>query len=59
MTEPPVPASRTSRISINLTPELHDQLRLWASAEGRSVSNLCVQLILASLARRRSGGGAP
>lgn len=54
-----MPASRSSRISINLTPELHAQLRVWASTEGRSVSNLCVHLIEASLARRRTGGGAP
>ena len=59
MTDPPVPASRSSRISINLTPELHAQLRVWASTEGRSVSNLCVHLIETSLASRRTGGRAP
>lgn len=44
---------RSSRITINLTPELHAQLRHWAAAEDRSVSNLCLQLIEASMAVRR------
>lgn len=47
------PVMRNSRITINLTPELHAQLRHWAAAEDRSVSNLCLQLIEASMAVRR------
>jgi predicted DNA-binding protein len=50
-----VPASRSNRISINLTPELHAQLRTLASQEGRSISNLCAHLIEASLGRRNRG----
>lgn len=49
---PFVPPVRSSRITINLSPELHHVLRGWASDEGRSVSNLCRQLIEASIALR-------
>jgi hypothetical protein len=44
---------RSSRITMNVTPELEAQLRRWASEEGRSVSNLCQQLIEASLVQRQ------
>lgn len=44
--------SRSSRISVNLTPEELAQFQAFADAEGRSVSNLCHQLIQAFLAQR-------
>jgi hypothetical protein len=44
--------SRSSRISVNLTPEELAQFQAVADAEGRSVSNLCHQLIQAFLAQR-------
>ncbi len=46
--------SRSSRISVNLTPEELAQFQAVADAEGRSVSNLCHQLIQAFLAQRNS-----
>ena len=46
-------ASRSSRISVNLTPEELAQVQAVADAEGRSVSNLCHQLIQAFLAQRK------
>ncbi len=47
------PFARSSRITVNLNPELHLALRQLAMQEGRSVSNLCLQLIEASLAERQ------
>jgi hypothetical protein len=44
--------SRSSRISVNLTPEELAQVQAFADAEGRSVSNFCHQLIKAFLAHR-------
>ena len=44
--------SRSSRISVNLTPEELAQVQAFADAEGRSVSNFCHQLIQAFLAQR-------
>ena len=46
--------SRSSRISVSLTPEELAQFQAVADAEGRSVSNLCHQLIQAFLAQRNS-----
>jgi hypothetical protein len=43
---------RSSRVTINLTPAVHAELRRWAVEEGRSLSNLCLKLIEASLQRR-------
>ena len=45
-------ALANSRITINLSAELHAVLRKLAGEEGRSVSNLCRQLIQAFLAQR-------
>ena len=54
MAKPPMDkASRCSRVTFNLTPDLHAELRYWAVEEGRSVSNLCRQLIEASLMQRQ------
>jgi hypothetical protein len=47
--------ARSSRISVNLTPQELAQLQAVADAEGRSMSNLCHQLIQAFLAQRNSG----
>lgn len=47
-----VRATRIGRISVNLTPEELVQFQAVAEAEGRSVSNLCRQLIQAFLAQR-------
>ena len=44
--------SRSSRISVSLTPEELAQFQAVADAEGRSVSNMCHQLIQAFLAQR-------
>lgn len=44
--------SRSSRISVNLTPDELARFQAVADAEGRSVSNLCHQLIQAFLAQR-------
>lgn len=44
---------RSSRITMNVTPELQEQLRRWALEEGRSVSNLCQHVIEASLLQRQ------
>ena len=46
---------RSSRITINLSHELHNELRSWAGLEGRSVSNLCLQLIEAAMVQRHRG----
>jgi hypothetical protein len=46
-------ALASSRITINLSAELHEALRHWAREEGRSVSNLCRQLIEASMTPRQ------
>lgn len=47
--------ARSSRISVNLTPQELAQFQAVADAEGRSMSNLCHQLIQAFLAQRNSG----
>lgn len=47
--------ARSSRISVNLTPQELAQLQAVADAEGRNMSNLCHQLIQAFLAQRNSG----
>jgi hypothetical protein len=53
--EQPVGASlRSSRVTINLTPAVHAELRRWAAEEGRSLSNLCQKLIEASIELRNS-----
>ena len=55
MSQPPSELpSQSSRVTINLTPSVHAELRTWACQEGRSVSNLCRQLIEASLSQRQS-----
>jgi hypothetical protein len=55
MSQPPSELpSQSSRVTINLTPSVHAELRSWACEEGRSVSNLCRQLIEASLSQRQS-----
>jgi hypothetical protein len=46
-------AVATSRITINLSAELHAVLRKLAGEEGRSVSNLCRQLIEAAITQRQ------
>jgi hypothetical protein len=46
--------ARSSRITINLSPALHAELRSLAGDEGRSVSNLCLKLIQASMTQRQS-----
>ena len=48
-------SARSSRISVNLTPQELAQFQAVADAEGRSMSNLCHQLIQAFLAQRNSG----
>lgn len=45
-------SARSSRISVNLTPQELARFQEVANAEGRSVSNLCYQLIQAFLAQR-------
>lgn len=45
---------RSSRVTFNLTPDVHADLREWAWEEGRSVSNLCQKLIEAAIALRKS-----
>lgn len=53
--EKPVGVSlRSSRVTINLTPAVHAELRRWAGEEGRSLSNLCQKLIEASIELRNS-----
>jgi predicted DNA-binding protein len=42
-----------SRITINLSAELHAVLRKLAGEEGRSVSNLCRQLIESAITQRQ------
>jgi predicted HicB family RNase H-like nuclease len=44
---------RDSRISVNVTPRLQTELRLQAAEEGRSVSNLVLQLIEMALPLRK------
>lgn len=46
-------ALANSRITINLSAELHAVLRKLAGEEGRSVSNLCRQLIEAAITQRQ------
>ena len=46
---------RRSRISLNLTTDLHARLQALADEEDRSLSNLCIQLIQAALEQRGSG----
>lgn len=48
-------ATRIGRISVNLTPEELVRFQAVAEAEGRSVSNLCRQLIQAFLAQQERG----
>ena len=48
-------SARSSRISVNLTPQELALFQAVADAEGRSMSNLCHQLIQAFLAQRNSG----
>ncbi len=43
---------RNSRVTVNLTEAVHDQLRRWAGEEARSVSNLCQTIIEATIERR-------
>jgi predicted transcriptional regulator len=43
---------RNSRVTVNLTPEVHAELRRLAGEQARSVSNLCQTIIEASLERR-------
>jgi len=45
-------ANRSSRITVNLTPEEMEQLLHAANSEGRSLSNLCYLLIQEYLAQR-------
>ena len=44
---------RSSRITFNVSADLHEQLRVWAGEEGRSVSNLCLQVIEAAVQLRQ------
>lgn len=46
-------SGRSSRISVNLTPNELAEFQAVAVAEGRSMSNLCHQLIQAFLAQRQ------
>lgn len=46
-------SGRSSRISVNLTPNELAEFQALAVAEGRSMSNLCHQLIQAFLAQRQ------
>ncbi len=43
---------RNSRVTVNITPEVHAELRRLAGEQARSVSNLCQTIIEASLERR-------
>lgn len=45
-------AIRSARFSVNITPQELASFQAEAKAEGRSVSNLCYQLIQAYLAQR-------
>jgi hypothetical protein len=45
-------AIRSARFSVNITPQELACFKAEAKAEGRSVSNLCYQLIQAYLAQR-------
>lgn len=54
--QPDEHGNRSCRFSVNITPQELQGFKAIADAEGRSLSNLCRQLIQAFLVQRDGGG---
>lgn len=47
--------TRSNRVSISLTPELYARLQALAVRDGRSLSNLCVHLLVSAISKHEAG----